>query len=79
MLHAIALRYGWDPVRLPDCYPCGKFSVEHPFSCPKGGFPTVSHNEIRDLAASLLPEVCHEVQVEPTLQPLSGEHFDHAT
>ena len=23
--------------------------------------------------------MCHEVQVEPTLQPLSGEHFDHAT
>ena len=23
--------------------------------------------------------MCHEVQVEPTLQPLSGEHFDHTT
>ena len=23
--------------------------------------------------------MCHEVQVETTLQPLSGEHFDHAT
>ena len=77
---AIALQYGWDPVGLPDRCPCGvKFSVEHAFSCPKGGFPTIRHNEIHDLTASLLTEVCHEVQVEPTLQPLSEEHYDHAT
>ena len=57
----------------------GKFFVEHAFSCPKGGFPTIRHNEICDLTASLLTDVCHEVQIEPTLQPLSGQHFDHAT
>ena len=76
---AITLRYGWD-VRLPDRCPCGvKFSVEHAFSCPKVVFPTIKHNEIHDLTASLLTEVCHEVQVELTLQPLSGEYFDHTT
>ena len=31
------------------------------------------HNEIRDLTASLLDEVCGNVQIEPTLIPLSGE------
>ena len=31
------------------------------------------HNELRDLTASLLSEVCHDVGVEPLLQPLSGE------
>ena len=77
---AIALRYGWDPVRLPNhCSSRIKFSIEHAFSCPKGGFPTIRHNEIHDLTASLLTEVCHEVQVEPTLQPISGESFDYAT
>ena len=43
----IALRYGWDPVRLPDNCSCGvKFSIEHAFSCLKGGFTMVRHNEI---------------------------------
>ena len=44
------------------------FSVEHALSCPKGGFPTIRHNEIRDLTASLLTEVCHKVSIEPDLQ-----------
>ena len=52
-----------------------KFSVEHAFTCPKGGFPSIRHNEIRDLMAGLLTEVCHEVEVEPHLQPVTGEKF----
>ena len=31
------------------------------------------HNEIRDVTANLLTEVCHDVRSEPELQPLSGE------
>ena len=54
-----ALRYGWDLARLPQHCSCGaRFSIEHSFSCPKGGFPTIRHNEIRDLTANLLTEVC---------------------
>ena len=30
------------------------------------------HNEIRDLTANLLTEVCHQVHVEPKLQPVSA-------
>ena len=41
--------------------------------CPMGGFPTIRHNEVRDLTASLLSTVCHNVVTEPHLQPLSGE------
>ena len=37
------------------------------------GFPTLRHNEIRDLTASLLMEVCSNVVIEPELQHLSGE------
>ena len=44
-------------------------------SCPKGGFPSIRHNEIRDLTASLLSEVCNDVCTEPHLQPISGEHL----
>ena len=47
--------------------------------CPTGGFPTIRHNEIRDITASLLTEVCHNVATEPLLQPLTGETFSHRT
>lgn len=77
---ALALRYGWLPQRLPTNCSCGhNFSVEHAFSCPKGGFPTIRHNEIRDFTAHLLSEVCHCVEIEPHLQPISGEAFAGAS
>jgi hypothetical protein len=47
--------------------------------CHKGGFPTIWHNEICDLTASLLDEVCHNVGIEPSLQPLSGKSFHHSS
>ena len=71
---AIALRYGWQPSLVPSTCACGSnFSVEHALSCPKGGFPIIRHNEVRDFTANLLSEVCHDVCVEPTLQPITGE------
>ena len=71
---ALALRYGWLPARLPSHCTCGNtFTVEHSLSCPRGGFPIIRHNEIRDLTANLLSEVCHDVRIEPDLQPLTGE------
>lgn len=41
--------------------------------CHMEGFPTIRHNEIHDITASLLTEVCNNVATEPPLQPLSGE------
>ena len=59
---------------VPSNCACGKsFSVEHAISCPKGVFPTLRHNEVRDFTASLLTEACSNVQVEPPLQKLTGE------
>ena len=40
---------------------------------------TIRHNEIRDITAQLLSEVCHNVSIEPPLQPLTGESLNHAT
>ena len=58
---------------------CGKsFTVEHALSCQRGGFPTLRYNEVRDLTASLLSEVCANVAIEPTLQELSGESLHGA-
>ena len=53
--------------------------MDHALSCPKGGFPILQHNEIRDLTANLLSEVCHNVSTEPHLQPLTGESLSLAT
>ena len=44
-----------------------------------GGYPAVRHNEIRDLTASLLSEVCHNVSTEPHLQPLEGKSLRGAS
>ena len=77
---AMALRYGWLPQRLPKSCVCGQtFSVDHSLTCPCGGFPTLRHNEIRDITAELLSDVCHDVGVEPNLQPLSGESLQYVT
>ena len=34
-------------------------------------------NEVRDITATLLTEVCHGVTTEPHLQPLLGESLCH--
>ena len=38
--------------------------------CALGGCPSIRHNELRDLTASLQ---CNNVAVEPSLQPVSSE------
>ena len=77
---AIHMRYRWKPERMPDKRVCGaQFSVEHTLTCPRGDFTFIRHNEIRDLTANLLSEVCHGVQTEPDLQPLTGETFSLQT
>ena len=54
-------------------------SLAQKVASPKGGFPTIRHNEIRDLTANLLTEVCSDVCVEPELQPITGETLTGAT
>ena len=71
---ALALRYGWPPDHMPtNCVCVASFTEEHSLSCPRGGFPSIRHNEIRDLTASLLTEVCHDVCTEPSLQSITDE------
>ena len=71
---AVCLRYGWTLPNTPSkCSRGTIFSANHAMICPKEGFLTIRHNEIRDLTASLLTNVCHNVATEPRLQPLSGE------
>ena len=77
---ALCLRYAWQIPRVPQKCVCDrKFDVNHAMICPRGGFPTLRHNEVRDLTADLLTEVCHDVEIEPQLQELTGEHFSLRT
>ena len=77
---AICLRYGLKLLNTPTKCTCGTaFSTDHAIICPMGGFPSIRHNELRDVTASLLSEVCHNVATEPRLQPLSGEPLTHRT
>ncbi len=41
--------------------------------CPHGGMTILRHNEIRDMTADWLDEVCTETEKEPQLQPVTGE------
>jgi len=71
---SLCLRYGWSPTSLPNSCVCGSsFTINHALNCPCGGLPSLRHNELRDLTAGLLREVCHQVTTEPALQPLTGE------
>ena len=75
---ALSLRYNWPFQNSPSHCSCGHpFNIEHALSCKTGGFPAVRHNEVRDITASLLSEVCHGVSTEPHLQPLVGESMSH--
>ena len=42
-------------------------------SCKKGGFVTLRHNEVRDIVAALLSDVCKDVKLEPSLLTLNGD------
>jgi len=76
----IRLRYGWQLTRTPENCECGaRFNLQHALSCKKGGFISIRHNNIRDITANLLKEVCKDVRLEPQLQPLTGETFDQNT
>ena len=47
---------------------CGaSFGTSHASICPTGGLPTIRHNEIRDLLANILTEVCTDVAIEPPI------------
>ena len=49
------------------------------FLARKEASPCLRHNEIMDLTANVLSEVCHDVCIEPVLQPLTGEVLSGAS
>ena len=71
---AISLRYGWKIKDAPMFCVCGEQnSVDHALVCKRGGYVSMRHNALRDTEATLMKEVCRDVQIEPTLLPTSNE------
>ena len=57
----------------------GAFTVDHCMICKLEGFITQRHNELRDLEAEFLSMVCSDVEIEPVLQDISGEHLNRGS
>ena len=48
-------------------------------SCKKGRFVSIRHNDLRDITARIVSEVCKDTEIEPKLLPLSGEELHGRT
>ena len=53
--------------------------MDHAMICQSGSLVIQRHNEIPDLQAELHDMVCYDVQVEPALQPITGEELARGT
>ena len=66
---ALCLRYGWQLKNLPSHCVCGSvFSTDHAMTCSHGGLTITRHNDICDITANWLSEVCRNVENPPYLQ-----------
>ena len=50
--------------------------VSHALSCTRGEYVIMRHNEIHDATATLLQEVTSSTEVEPILQPITGDRMN---
>jgi hypothetical protein len=73
---ALCLRYNWQLKNVAQHCVCGvNLSTDHAMICPHGGMTIIRHNEIRDITADWLSEVCSETEKEPQLQPITGQKY----
>ena len=72
--HAVNVRYDWQISDVPNVCVCGEpFDVDDATISKRRGFIIQRHNELRDLEAQMLNLVCHDVEVEPVLQEITGQ------
>ncbi len=70
---AICLRYGWRIPGTPSYCICNqKNTVDHILNCKHGGFVIMRHNEVRDIEAEFLRDICKDVMIEPELLPVGN-------
>ena len=53
--------------------------VDRSMICKLRGFITKRHNELRDLETEFLRMVCSDVEIEPVLPDISGEHLNRGS
>ena len=56
-----------------------EYSVNHCLMCKLGGYVNIRHNSVRDTIHQLAKETCKDVQLEPTLLPVTGEELPAGT
>ena len=79
---AMLLRYDFRIKDIASVCACGENNnVNHTLICKKGGFVSLRHNNLRDVTAGILRShsICKDVQVEPVLLPVTGEHLTAGT
>ena len=70
--NSICIRYDIPLNYLTSRCICGQIlNLEHDFSCDKRGLITLRYNELRDFTVNQLSDVCHDVQLELQLKPLT--------
>ena len=70
------MRYNVSLERLPTLCVCGgSFNLQHALSCPKEGLVTTRHNELKNLTAEILGEICKNMVIDPLLATWTGEEF----
>ena len=71
---SIRFWFGWPIPGLPVSCFCGEgFIVQYAMSCKKGGFVTWRRNKVRDITATLLPDIYKVVKLQASLLTLNGE------
>ena len=75
-LDAVRLAYQLPlPNLLTRCTCDEKLYIQHAMSCKMEDFVALRHNKLRDITGALLEEVCHDVSIEPILQPMSDSNL----
>ena len=73
-IEELSLRYGWNIPNTPSYCQCkAENDIDHALNCKMGGYVYMRHNRVRDLEASLMKEVCHNVTIEPELLPIERD------
>ena len=68
---ALCLRYDIKLKSLPaKCVCMADFDLNHALNCHRGGFVNVRHDSLKNFTGALIEKVCHDVEVEPHLEPV---------
>ena len=77
---SVRLRCVWKIANLPTFCSCGsKFDIQHSINSKKGGFVSIRHNDLCDLTARIVSEVCKDTEIGPNILPLSEEELHGRT